>query len=46
MLTLLKKINVLGNLEVIKGLVREGIGNVILPYYSVYKDIRKGLSKL
>lgn len=32
-----KKINVLGNLEVIKGLVREGIGNVILPYYSVYK---------
>ena len=41
-----KKINVLGNLEVIKGLVREGIGNVILPYYSVYKDIRKGTFKV
>ncbi|MEX6494767.1 LysR family transcriptional regulator [Fusobacterium animalis] len=36
------KINVVGNLEVIKGMVREGIGNVILPYYAVYKDIKKG----
>ena len=36
------KINVLGNLEVIKGMVREGVGNVILPYYAVYKDIKKG----
>ena len=35
------KINVLGNLEVIKGMVREGVGNVILPYYAVYKDIKK-----
>ena len=26
----------------IKGMVREGIGNVILPYYAVYKDIKKG----
>jgi DNA-binding transcriptional LysR family regulator len=33
------KIQVSGNLEVIKGMVREGIGNVILPYYSVYKEI-------
>ena len=33
-------------MEVIKGLVREGIGNVILPYYSVYKDIRKGTFKV
>ena len=41
-----KKINVLGNLEVIKGLVREGVGNVILPYYSVYKDIRKGIDEI
>ena len=36
------KINVLGNLEVIKGMVREGVGNVIFPYYAVYKDIKKG----
>ena len=36
------KINVVGNLEVIKGMVREGVGNVILPYYAVYKDIKKG----
>ena len=35
-------IDVVGNLEVIKGMVREGIGNVILPYYAVYKDIKKG----
>ena len=36
------RINVVGNLEVIKGMVREGVGNVILPYYAVYKDIKKG----
>lgn len=36
------KINVVGSLEVIKGMVKEGIGNVILPYYAVYKDIKKG----
>lgn len=31
-----------GNLEVIKGMVREGVGNVIFFYYVVYKDIKKG----
>ncbi|MGX6590782.1 DNA-binding transcriptional regulator, LysR family [Cetobacterium ceti] len=40
------KIPVLGNLEVIKGMVREGIGNVILPYYSVYKEIQSGEFKV
>lgn len=40
------KINVSGNLEVIKSMVKEGIGNVILPYYSVYKEIEKGELKL
>ncbi|WP_405352923.1 LysR family transcriptional regulator [Fusobacterium vincentii] len=40
------KINVVGNLEVIKGMVREGVGNVILPYYAVYKDIKKGNFKV
>lgn len=34
------KIPVLGNLGVIKGMVKEGIGNVILPYYAVYKEIQ------
>lgn len=33
-------IPVLGNLGVIKGMVKEGIGNVILPYYAVYKEIQ------
>lgn len=36
------KINVNGNLELIKGMVREGIGNVILPYYAVYKELQCG----
>ncbi|WP_297595976.1 LysR family transcriptional regulator [uncultured Cetobacterium sp.] len=34
------KIPVLGNLGVIKGMVKEGMGNVILPYYAVYKEIQ------
>ncbi|WP_418966027.1 LysR family transcriptional regulator [Cetobacterium sp.] len=34
------KIPVVGNLGVIKGMVKEGIGNVILPYYAVYKEIQ------
>ncbi|MGL4308644.1 LysR family transcriptional regulator [Cetobacterium sp. SF1] len=40
------KIPVLGNLEVIKGMVREGIGNVILPYYAVHKEIQTGEFKV
>ena len=40
------KIDIAGNLEVIKGMVYEGIGNVILPYYAVYKDIKKGNLKI
>lgn len=34
------KIPVLGSLGVIKGMVKEGMGNVILPYYAVYKEIQ------
>ncbi|MGL4998733.1 MAG: LysR family transcriptional regulator [Cetobacterium sp.] len=34
------KIPVVGNLGVIKEMVKEGIGNVILPYYAVYKEIQ------
>ncbi|MGL4945610.1 MAG: LysR substrate-binding domain-containing protein, partial [Fusobacteriaceae bacterium] len=37
-----KRIPVTGNTEVIKSMVREGIGNVILPYYAVKKEVLKG----
>lgn len=40
------KISVLGNLEVIKGMVREEIGNVILPMYAVHKEIKNGEFKI
>ena len=40
------KIPVLGNLGVIKGMVKEGIGNVILPYYAVYKEIQSNEFKV
>lgn len=40
------KISVVGNLEVIKGMVKEGIGNVILPYYAVQKEIEDGQFKI
>lgn len=40
------KIIVKGNLEVIKGMVKEGIGNVILPYYAVYKEIKENKFKI
>lgn len=40
------KIIVKGNLEVIKGMVREGIANVILPYYAVYKEIKDNKFKI
>jgi DNA-binding transcriptional LysR family regulator len=45
-ITFEQKISVIGNLEVIKGMVREGIGNVILPYYAVYKEIESGEFKV
>lgn len=40
------KIPVVGNLGVIKGMVKEGIGNVILPYYAVYKEIQNNEFKV
>lgn len=36
------KITVSGNLGIITGMVKEGLGNVILPYYAVYKEIQNG----
>ncbi len=40
------RVSVRGSLEVIKGMVREEVGNVILPYYSVYKEIEAGEFKI
>lgn len=37
-----EKIPVLGNLSVIKGMVKEEIANAILPYYAVYREIQEG----
>lgn len=41
-----KRIPVTGNTEVIKSMVKEGIGNVILPYYAVKKEVLKGELKI
>lgn len=41
-----KRIPVRGNTEVIKDMVREGIGNVILPYYAVKKEVEVGELKV
>lgn len=40
------RISVLGSLEVIKGMVRNQIANVILPLYAVHKEIKKGEFKV
>lgn len=40
------KITVKGNLEVIKGMVSEGIASVILPYYAVHKEIKENKFKV
>lgn len=41
-----KKIPVTGNTEIIKSMVREGLGNVILPYYAVKKEVKKNEFKI
>ncbi|MGL5098572.1 MAG: substrate-binding domain-containing protein, partial [Fusobacteriaceae bacterium] len=41
-----KRIAVTGNTEIIKSMAREGLGNVILPYYSVKKEILDGELKV
>ncbi len=45
-ITFTKKIIVRGNTEIIKSMVREGVGNVILPYYAVKKEIEMGELKV
>jgi DNA-binding transcriptional LysR family regulator len=37
-----KIIHVEGNIELIKNMTKEGLGNAILPYYSVKKEIENG----
>ena len=36
-----KKIEIQGNTEIIKSMIREGIGNSILPFYAVRKELEK-----
>lgn len=45
-ITFNSKVSINGSLEIIKGMVREEIGNVILPYYAVYKEIENGEFKI
>lgn len=40
------KIPISGSLSVIKSFVREGVGNVVLPYYTVYEEIKSGEFKV
>lgn len=40
------KMIVKGNLQVIKGMVSEGLANVILPYYAVFKEIKENKFKV
>ncbi|MGL5123860.1 MAG: LysR family transcriptional regulator [Fusobacteriaceae bacterium] len=41
-----KKIVVRGNTEIIKSMAREGVGNIILPYYAVKKEVERGELKV
>jgi len=41
-----KKISAIGSLATIKGMVKEGLGNAVLPYYAVYEHLEKGEFKL
>ena len=40
------KIPISGSLSMIKSFVREGVGNVVLPYYTVYEEIKTGEFKV
>lgn len=40
------RINIVGNLGIIKSMVKEEMANVILPYYAVYKDVKDGKIKI
>lgn len=40
--SLKKRIEVKGSIELIKSMVKEGVGNAILPYYSIKKELKKG----
>ncbi len=40
------KIPISGSLSAIKSFVKEGVGNVVLPYYAVYEEIQNGEFKI
>lgn len=37
-----KRISINGSIETMKNLIKNGLGFAVLPYYSVYEEIRKG----
>ena len=41
-----KRISINGSIETMKNLIKNGLGFAILPYYSVYEEIRKGTLKV
>ena len=40
-----KRIAVIGSIETMKNLLKQGLGFAILPYYSVYEEVEKGILK-
>ena len=41
-----KRISINGSIETMKNLIKNGLGFAVLPYYSVYEEIRKGSLKI
>ena len=41
-----KRISINGSIETMKNLIKNGLGFSVLPYYSVYEEIRKGSLKI
>lgn len=40
-----KRISINGSIETMKNLIKNGLGFAVLPYYSVYEEIKKELLK-
>ena len=41
-----KRISINGSIETMKNLIKNGLGFAVLPYYSVYEEIKKGTLKV
>jgi len=41
-----KRISINGSIETMKNLIKNGLGLAVLPYYSVYEEIKKGTLKV